>query len=203
MCWGIEVVGKAVCFIVSLAMASIFQLTQSSRLEILADHQALPSLVFLPSSICSGSSNVTPASVVLLSTSLSTPPPPLVSPLPPFTQLMPRYTGMHACTHLLRIPALPHLWLFPHVKLKKIAFIFFILGSFAQVSFHTQSWGGKVDLSQTALLMNFIQEELLCICWFIFIHIWHFRENEFRPCKFASMHLCQISFFIHISVVWG
>lgn len=118
MCWGIENVGKAVCFIVSLAMASVFQLTQSSRLEILADHQALPSLVFLPSSICSGSSNVTPASVVLLSTSLSTPPPPppLVSPLPPFTQLMPRYTGMHACTHLLRIPALPPSLAFPTRK---------------------------------------------------------------------------------------
>lgn len=121
MCWGIENVGKAVCFIVSLAMASIFQLTQSSRLEILADHQVLPSLVFLPSSICSGSSNVTPASVVLLSTSLSTPPPPppLVSPLPPFTQLMPRYTGMHACTHLLRIPALPPYLAFPTCKSKE------------------------------------------------------------------------------------
>lgn len=113
----------------------------------------LPSLVFLPSSICSGSSNVTPASVVLLSTSLSTPPPlpPLVSPLPPFTQLMPRYTGMHACTHLLRIPVLPHLWLFQHIKLKIIVFMFFVLGSFVQVSFRTQGWGSKVDLCQSAV----------------------------------------------------
>ncbi|KAM9776549.1 ephrin type-A receptor 10 isoform 1-T2 [Syngnathus typhle] len=47
------------------------------------------------SSVCSSSSNVTPASVVLLSTSFSTlpPPPPLLSPLPPFTQLMPRQCG--------------------------------------------------------------------------------------------------------------
>ncbi|XP_033950409.1 ephrin type-A receptor 7-like isoform X2 [Pseudochaenichthys georgianus] len=45
-------------------------------------------------SVCSSSSNVTPASVVLLSTSFSTlPPPPLLSPLPPFTQLMPRQCG--------------------------------------------------------------------------------------------------------------
>jgi len=56
-----------------------------------------PPPCFLPSSVCSSSSNVTPASVVLLSTSFSTlPPPPLLSPLPPFTQLMPRYTGMSA-----------------------------------------------------------------------------------------------------------
>ncbi|XP_030578842.1 ephrin type-A receptor 4a-like [Archocentrus centrarchus] len=53
-----------------------------------------PPPCFLPSSICSGSSNVTPASVVLLSTSFSTlPPPPLLSPLPPFTELMPRQCG--------------------------------------------------------------------------------------------------------------
>ncbi|XP_055368745.1 ephrin type-A receptor 7 isoform X2 [Betta splendens] len=46
-------------------------------------------------SVCSSSSNVTPANVVLLSTSFSTlpPPPPLLSPLPPFTQLMPRQCG--------------------------------------------------------------------------------------------------------------
>lgn len=123
------------------SVASNFQLTQSSRLEILADHQALPSLVFLPSSICSGSSNVTPASVVLLSTSMSTPPPPppLVSPLPPFTQLMPRYTGMHACTHLLRIPALPPSLAFPKHKTKENRLHLFHFGLFCSSSFPTQS----------------------------------------------------------------
>ncbi|KAM9340525.1 ephrin type-A receptor 10 [Symphorus nematophorus] len=52
-------------------------------------------LLIWRSSVCSSPSNVTPASVVLLSTSFSTlpPPPPLLSPLPPFTQLMPRQCG--------------------------------------------------------------------------------------------------------------
>lgn len=128
---------KAVCFIVSAHLVGRgFHFPIESKLQTwnLADHQALPSLVFLPSSICSGSSNVTPASVVLLSTSLSAlpPPPPLVSPLPPFTQLMPRYTGMHACTHPLHIPALPPSLAFPKHKTKKISFIFLILGSLAE-----------------------------------------------------------------------
>lgn len=49
-------------------------------------------------------------------------------------------------------------------------------------------------------LMNFIQKELLCICYFIFIHIWHFWENEFRSCKFASL---PNLFLIHVPVVWA
>ncbi|CAL8396629.1 unnamed protein product [Gadus morhua 'NCC'] len=51
-------------------------------------------LLIWRSCLCSGHSNVTPASVVLLSTSFSTlPPPPLLSPLLPFTQLTPRQCG--------------------------------------------------------------------------------------------------------------
>lgn len=203
---------KAVCFIVSARLVGRgFRFPIESKLQTwnLADHQALPSLVFLPSSICSGSSNVTPASVVLLSTSLSAlpPPPPLVSPLPPFTQLMPRYTDMHACTHPLRIPALsPSLAFSPNIKWKNISFIFLISGSLAKAHISSPA----LDLTSPwtkvlwrLLLMNFIQKELLCICCFISIPVWLFQENEFRSCEFAFMQLCQICFLIHVSVFWS
>ena len=128
-----------------------FRFPVDSKLQTwnLADHQALPSLVFLPSSICSGSSNVTPASVVLLSTSLSALPPPLVSPPPSFTQLMPRYTGMHACTHPLSIPALPHLWLFPDIKQQRI-FNLFLFRLFGWDPYVISSSGFEIILSKSA-----------------------------------------------------
>lgn len=147
---------KAVCFIVSARLVGRgFRFPIEAKLQTwnLADHQALPSLVFLPSSICSGSSNVTPASVVLLSTSLSAlpPPPPLVSPLPPFTQLMPRYTGMHACTHPLRIPALPPSLAFPKHKTKNNPFHLFNFGLFGWGPYFICSSGFDITLNKSAM----------------------------------------------------
>lgn len=147
---------KAVCFVVSAHLVGRgFRFPIDSKLQIwnLADHQALPSLVFLPSSICSGSSNVTPASVVLLSTSLSAlpPPPPLVSPLPPFTQLMPRYTGMHACTHPPHIPALPPSLAFPKHRTKKNLFHLFNFGLFGWGPYFISPSGFDLTLNKCAI----------------------------------------------------